>query len=74
MGMFDTVNVKCNICGNILEFQSKAGECALNIYDIYSVPPTIAGDLIGETQLCMKCFSTTTIDGSIKLYPRIEYE
>jgi len=61
MGMFDSVYVKCKNCGEFVEFQSKAGDCNLDEYDISNCPPKIAGDIAGETQLCRNCGSPNRI-------------
>jgi hypothetical protein len=54
MGMFDSVFVECPNCGDLVEFQSKAGRCNLDRYSIKSVPLIIAEDLAGEITQC-KC-------------------
>ena len=33
MGMFDSVMADCPTCGKALEFQSKEGDCDLNIFN-----------------------------------------
>lgn len=52
MGMFDSVYATCPRCGEAVEFQSKAGACALNSYSVNSVPPSIAEDLAGDVEEC----------------------
>ena len=64
MGMFDIVYVECPECSRMIEFQSKAGNCNLDRFTKRDVPPVIAIDLDGESELC-KCghlvqFFTTT--------------
>ena len=64
MGMFDSLYVNCPECGNIVEFQSKVGDCSLRSYDKENVPMNIAIDLAGAVALC-ECgkaveISTTT--------------
>ena len=38
MGMFDKILVKCPNCEEVLEFQSKGGECALDKFTEKNVP------------------------------------
>ena len=52
MGMFDRLYVSCPECHEDVEFQSKAGECLLESYDVVDVPVAIAIDLDGETSTC----------------------
>jgi hypothetical protein len=66
MGMFDSLYVPCGFCGKSLEFQSKAGECALRDYTLPDVPPAVAGDLIGESKTCT-CGAKTVLEGKIIL-------
>ena len=53
MGMFDSVLVKYPDCGEIVEFQSKAGDCSLKQYSIKNMPLDIACDLDGESKSCI---------------------
>jgi hypothetical protein len=55
MGMFDSVLGPCPNCGNLLEFQSKAGDCELHKYPFDAVPPEIAKSLAGDFIMCDKC-------------------
>jgi DNA-directed RNA polymerase subunit RPC12/RpoP len=55
MGMFDSVIGICPDCGNEVEFQSKAGDCALYRYTLDSVPPEIAKDIEGYSEKCNDC-------------------
>lgn len=52
MGMFDYVFTTCPSCGAKIEFQSKAGQCALNSYSTDSLPVEIAADLLDEISAC----------------------
>lgn len=38
MGMYDSVMVKCPKCGKENEFQSKSGECLLDVYTLENCP------------------------------------
>ncbi len=55
MGMFDRVIIKCPNCNEDLEFQSKAGECFLNDYNLKNIPWNISLDLNKKIILCPKC-------------------
>jgi len=61
MGMFDEVNFHCTNCGEIIEAQSKAGDCSLSTYGIHDMPPAIAADLNGQSFICPKCDKVNTI-------------
>ena len=52
MGMFDSVVTQCPKCGEPIEFQSKAGECMLTRYALYSVPLDIANSIKGDKYNC----------------------
>jgi hypothetical protein len=67
MSLFDRVWVKCP-CGQSLAFQSKAGDCSLNDYELSNVPVKIAGDLIGESERCI-CGRLITMRGDVILIP-----
>jgi hypothetical protein len=54
MGCFDTVTAKCK-CGGRVEWQSKAGECNLDVFSVHQVPLAIAADLIEDTAQCDLC-------------------
>lgn len=75
MGMFDSVYVKCRSCGSEVEFQSKAGECALRSYYFGVMPPSkgavpdvIAADLIGKTEVCESCGASVALNGYIHVW------
>ena len=55
MGMFDSVMAKCPDCGELVEFQSKAGHCDLVEYKTYEVPTEIAIDICGDEVACKGC-------------------
>lgn len=61
MGMFDSVNVPCPRCGEMLEFQSKAGDCTLAEYRLDNAPPEIIGDISRDQQWCSGCQATVGI-------------
>jgi hypothetical protein len=67
MGMFDSLYVQCE-CGKDIEFQSKSGDCSLNAYNLCNCPPSIAGDLINQTESC-ECGRSVTLRGAVVLLP-----
>lgn len=71
MGMFDSVYINCPQCGQQIEYQSKAGGCNLDKYDINNVPPRIGGDIIGDEQQC-RCGATIRIEGTIMIWPVVQ--
>ncbi len=62
MGLFDDVYFHCPECGEIVETQSKAGECSLSTYWEDSVPVEIGVDLEGEHVYCAGCFNSFIIE------------
>jgi hypothetical protein len=68
MGMFDSFWHPCR-CGEDVEFQSKAGECALHDYRLGSnpPPPAVAGDLNGQSSTCRNCGRTMHITAQVIL-------
>lgn len=73
MGMFDSVYAKCPKCGESVEFQSKADECAGAVYNVPGeVPARIAVNINGGAQWC-KCGHAVRIrighDGTNNTYP-----
>ena len=63
MGMYDTVLVQCPQCSTTAEFQSKGGECDLNIYYLFETPPSVLSDVHrhGPTK-CIKCDTIFHVD------------
>jgi len=68
MGMFDSLIIKCRQCGEDVEFQSKAGECRLEQYNLSDVPADIAGSLDGRSQECLKCGRINTVRTKVFVY------
>lgn len=71
MGMFDSLIVQCPKCQEDVEFQSKAGPCNLNKYDMDDCSPSVAVDLIGQHTQC-QCGAEVIIKGSAHVYLRAE--
>lgn len=71
MSMYDIVWVRCPKCGYEVEFQSKAGRCALDEYywpkGASLIPPAIAGDLNDEVQWCEVCDRPVAIIATVIL-------
>ena len=56
MGMFDSVYTRCPQCGkDEVEFQSKAGDCMLAHYTLYTVPAPILADIVSSIGHCHAC-------------------
>ena len=55
MGMFDSLIVNCPNCNGEVEFQSKAGNCSLDTYNIHNVPAQIAIDCKDDIETCHNC-------------------
>lgn len=58
MGSYDTVIVECPKCGEVVEFQSKAGDCMFNNYSLRSTltqaPATVLADISNQAEKCSK--------------------
>ena len=52
MGLFNSVYAKCPECGELIEFQSKAGNTECSTFSLSAVPIEIAQDIIGEIVWC----------------------
>jgi len=56
MGMYDTVRVPCPNCGEKEEFQSKGGECLLEVYELENCPPDVMSNINRHSPCtCEKC-------------------
>ena len=62
MGCFDSVVVECPDCHEKVEFQSKAGDCILAVYDNRYVPENIAKDLNRQCKNCENCGKVITLE------------
>lgn len=45
MGMYDTIFVPCPKCGTKSEFQSKSGDCLLDVYNLSNCPDDVLQDV-----------------------------
>ena len=60
MGMYDMVRLRCPHCKKLVEFQSKAGECRLHVYNEVQVPVAVAESIDGEVAQCKQCGKQVT--------------
>ena len=65
MGMFDSLIVQCPECGKDIDFQSKAGDCVLEVYGLDNCPASILGDLANESETC-ECGRVVTMKVQIR--------
>ena len=45
MGVYDSVMVPCPRCGRSSEFQSKSGQCTLELYELDDCPQDVLADI-----------------------------
>lgn len=57
MGMFDSVMVPCPTCKKPVEFQSKAGACCCDVFDLATAPHEILTDILNSPEYCRECGS-----------------
>ena len=55
MGLFDRVMADCPNCGKPVEFQSKAGECYMNVYSVKDAPTEVLTDILNSPEYCRHC-------------------
>ncbi len=65
MGLYDSVITECPDCEAPIEFQSKAGNRALECFNKYEVPVDIANDIDGNIEYCSNCGCPVHIQISI---------
>lgn len=54
--MFDSVMVPCPKCGEANEFQSKSGDCTLEVYSLKDVPENVMSDINRHAPItCWRC-------------------
>lgn len=67
MGMFDSVMVPCPSCGEINEFQSKSGDCTLDVYSLDNCPLDVIYDINRHSPIyCQKCGVGYRVDVKFK--------
>lgn len=62
MGMYDSVMVKCPKCGKENEFQSKSGECLLNVYTLENCPNDVMVNVNRHSPFKCNCGFNYEID------------
>ena len=62
MGLFDTVIVPCPECGKENEFQSKGGECSLQVVELEGCPEDILSDVNRHSPCKCKCGTSFEVD------------
>ncbi len=61
MGCFNTVITNCKNCLHVIEFQSNAGTCNLEIFNIDEIPINEALNLNSHTEVCSNCQCENTL-------------
>ena len=62
MGMFDTVLVPCPNCGEKAEFQSKSGECLLEVFELKDCPDDILANVNRHAPVTCDCGTAFEVD------------
>jgi len=62
MGMFDTVLVKCPKCGEEHEFQSKSGDCSLDVYTLENCPDDVLYNINRHSPYECECNNYLSVD------------
>lgn len=62
MGMYDTVIVKCPNCDNEIGFQSKSGDCLLDVYKLNECPNDVLFDVNRHSPYKCDCGSYIEVD------------
>ncbi len=62
MGVYDTVMVPCPNCGKKEEFQSKSGECFLQVVELEECPTDILADVNRHSPYICDCGTEFEVD------------
>lgn len=63
MGVYDTVMVACPECGERHQFQSKSGECMLDVVELEDCPVEILADVNRHSPYtCFECETMFEVD------------
>ena len=62
MGMYDTVMVKCPKCDAEHEFQSKSGECLLEVYTLEDCPDDVMANVNRHSPYRCDCGVSIEVD------------
>ena len=60
--MYDCVLVKCPVCGSIIDFQSKSGDCFLKEYTLENCPDDVMRDVNRHSPEECECGAVIEID------------
>ena len=74
MGCYDTVNFACPKCGELIEEQSKAGNCEMAQHTSAGVPIAIAYALDNERIFCGKCETEFVMRSQARKFVRVTLE
>lgn len=66
MGMYDSVIVKCPNCDNEHEFQSKSGNCLLNVYTLENCPDDVMANVNRHSPYKCDCGTVFHVDVSTR--------
>jgi hypothetical protein len=62
MGMFDSIIVSCPKCGQEHEFQSKGGDCLLDVYNLDNSPDDVLSNANRHSPVKCDCGVLLEID------------
>lgn len=62
MGLFDRVIINCPNCNEIIDFQSKGGECLLTEYSLENVPDDVLSNVNRHSPESCHCGKWLYID------------
>lgn len=66
MGMFDTILVPCPECGKKKDFQSKSGDCFLQVVELNECPDDILADANRHSPRTCECGTVFEVDLSTR--------
>ena len=52
MGCYNTIIIRCPVCHEKLQWQTKSGDCSLSTYELHEAPIADLGAIVGDTALC----------------------
>jgi RNase P subunit RPR2 len=62
MGMYDSVMVSCPKCGKEHEFQSKSGDCLLEVYTLENCPDDVMANVNRHSPCKCDCGTLFQVD------------
>jgi RNase P subunit RPR2 len=66
MGMYDSVMVNCPQCGKEHEFQSKSGDCLLEVYTLENCPDDVMANVNRHSPCKCDCGALFQVDISTR--------